>query len=168
MEQCYDTVSDRSFVQCKQGGFIMIHNARLFIVLVIVAICGAGCTNINYSKEHIGHVVGPTLDGSVVYLAGKSISKSMDDEDQRRLLSATDTGLRKDIGQTYSDRWLNDNRVYETRVTPKGAYIRGSDWQHCKNFTQDTSVIIDRKREIAQQNCAACYDQSKGWVIQPQ
>lgn len=174
----------------RKKEIIMIRNIRALVVVLIASLFSVSCADMNYSKEQIGQVggaaagallgyniigkgdgryVGAALGGLAGYLAGKTIGKNMDEADKQRLVQATEQGLKKEPGSTYKDRWSNDNRTYETRVTSRNPYTRGSDWQHCKDFTQETSVIIDGKREIAQQSGTACYDSTKGgWVIQSQ
>lgn len=166
----------------------MIYRIRPLGTLMISAMFIIGCAGIDYSEEQrkkaggieIGAVLGYNLIGRnkvysfpvvnnslVVSLAGKTISTNMNEEDQLRLIQATDEGLRKKPFNTYRDRWVNDGRTYETRVTFQNPYIRGSDWQRCKNFTQETIAKINGRNEIVQQHNAACFDPTKDdWVIE--
>ena len=168
----------------------MIYKMRLLGTLIIIAMFIIGCAGIDYSEEQrkkaggieIGPVLGYNLIGKnkvysfpvvnnslVVSLAGKTISTNMDEEDQLRLIRATDEGLRKKPFNTYRDRWANDGRTYETRVTFQNPYIRGRDWQRCNNFTQETTAKKDGRGEFAQQHNTACFDPAKDdWVIQQQ
>lgn len=166
----------------------MIYRIRPLGTLMISAMFIIGCADMNYSEEQhkkaegivIGAVLGYNLIGKdKVYslptatnglaerLAGKTISTNMDEEDRLRLIRATDEGLRKKPFNTYRDRWTSDGRMYETHVTFQNPYIRGSDWQRCKNFTQETIAKINGRNEIVQQHNAACFDPTKDdWVIE--
>lgn len=164
----------------------MILEKRTIALIVIATFGIGGCADMNYSKEQIGGVggsvagaligynligggngryLGAALGGLAGYLAGKTIGKHMDDQDRERLVSATDTGLRREPGRTYEESWKNGDRTYETRITPQDSYARGN--AQCKHFTQETVVMVDSKREIAQQQGTACYDRTQNlWIVQ--
>ncbi len=170
----------------------MIHKICSFITFIVAVVLTASCAdmNTNYSKEQIGKVGGATVGailgynligsgngrylgaavgGLAGYLAGKVIGKNMDNQDQERLIRATDHGLGNQPGQMYRDSWKNGSRSYETRVTPQDSYVRRSDHQWCKHFTQETTVITNGNREVARQDGVGCYDtKQNGWVVQAQ
>lgn len=167
---------------------VMIYKMRPLGTLIIIAMFIIGCADMNYSEEQRKKAGGIGIGAALEYnligkdkiysfpvatnglagcLAGKTISTNMDAEDQLRLIRATDEGLRKEPFNTHRDRWANDGRTYETRVTSQNPYIRGSDWQRCKNFTQETTAKIDGRSEFAQQHNTACFDPAKNdWVIE--